>query len=228
MPTDYFVYKHTSPSGKVYIGMTCQTPSARWRGGLGYKHNDYFFKAILKYGWDNFRHEILFDGLTKEDACAKEIELIALYRSNEERYGYNLTTGGEGCPGAEKTEAFRRGQSEKVKALWSDPAYREHMSEAHTGKKQSQETIDRRRFYLIGHPVSDKNRQKARERLLGNTNRARAVLCLETGVVFFTIKEAARWAGVSSPTLNRHLHGGRKSAGGYHWQYVKEDENGSI
>ncbi len=223
MRTDYYVYKHTSPNGKVYIGITCQKPNERWRGGLGYRHNEYFFRAILKYGWENFTHEILLDNLTKAEACAAESELIATLKSNDDRYGYNLTTGGEGCPGSEKTEEFRQRQSAKVKELWQNPEYRARMSEAHKGKKQSAETIELRRKSLIGHPVSEKTIQKLRERTLGNAIRARAVLCIETGEEFSTIKDAAAWAGIAPPNLNRHLRGGRKSAGGYHWQYIKED-----
>lgn len=93
----YCVYKHTSPSGKVYIGITMKNPLKRWANGLGYCRQSYFFNAILKYGWDNFTHEILYTGLTKEEACQKEIELIALYRSNQRKYGYNISSGGE-CP----------------------------------------------------------------------------------------------------------------------------------
>ena len=33
----YTVYKHTSPSGKVYIGITCRKPKYRWNNGKGYK-----------------------------------------------------------------------------------------------------------------------------------------------------------------------------------------------
>lgn len=91
----YCVYKHTSPSGKVYIGITQQSPEDRWRGGLGYRRNAYFFRAILKYGWENFTHEILFAGLDKTTACAIEVELIRVGKYNDKRYGYNITTGGE-------------------------------------------------------------------------------------------------------------------------------------
>lgn len=49
----YYVYKHTVPNGKVYIGITKQNPSKRWLNGLGYKHSTYFFNAIVKYGWLN-------------------------------------------------------------------------------------------------------------------------------------------------------------------------------
>lgn len=36
---EYIVYKHTSPFGKVYIGITCQLPCQRWARGKGYPGN---------------------------------------------------------------------------------------------------------------------------------------------------------------------------------------------
>lgn len=36
----YTVYKHTSPSGKVYIGITKKKPEYRWNHGRGYKETD--------------------------------------------------------------------------------------------------------------------------------------------------------------------------------------------
>lgn len=95
----YCVYKHTSPKGKVYIGITSQNPIRRWNSGYGYKNNTHFWSAIKKYGWDNFKHEILFTNLTKEKACTKEISLIAHYKSNNPDYGYNLSSGGEAGSG---------------------------------------------------------------------------------------------------------------------------------
>lgn len=91
----YLVYKHTSPNGKVYIGITRKNPIKRWNNGNGYKQNTHFYNAISKYGWNNIKHEILFDNLTKEEACKKEIELIAEYKSNDPNYGYNRSSGGE-------------------------------------------------------------------------------------------------------------------------------------
>lgn len=91
---NYCVYKHICPNGKVYIGITSQNPLRRWREGNGYIHNDYFYNAILKYGWDNIRHEILFSNLTEEEACEKELELIAEYKSNQREFGYNICDGG--------------------------------------------------------------------------------------------------------------------------------------
>ena len=46
----YCVYKHTSPSNKVYIGITKRNPLTRWNAGFGYKTQVYFWRAIVKYG----------------------------------------------------------------------------------------------------------------------------------------------------------------------------------
>lgn len=65
---NFIVYKHTSPSGKCYAGITSQAPECRW-GNDGCKYleihkngklkHPYFAQTILKYGWDNIKHELL-------------------------------------------------------------------------------------------------------------------------------------------------------------------------
>jgi hypothetical protein len=93
---------------KKYIGITCQKPNIRWQNGLGYLKQlengkykqDVFAKAILKYGWDNFEHKVLYENLSAEEAKAKEIELIAQYHTwirDPRCHGYNMTPGGEGA-----------------------------------------------------------------------------------------------------------------------------------
>jgi len=90
----YKVYKHTSPSNKVYIGITSTSETNRWSDGMGYSRQPYFFKAIVKYGWINFKHEILFDNLQKDEAYRLETELIKEYKSSDCNYGYNIHIGG--------------------------------------------------------------------------------------------------------------------------------------
>lgn len=92
---NYKVYKHTTPSNKVYIGITSQSVERRWRAnGEGYKDSPVFYNAIKKHGWDNIKHEVLFDGLTYAEAEMMEIKLISQYRSCERNYGYNMESGG--------------------------------------------------------------------------------------------------------------------------------------
>lgn len=98
----YSIYKHTNKiNGKCYIGMTNQKPEKRWgKNGYNYlkrtKKDTYyqpkFAHALLKYSWNNFEHEILFENLTQEEAKQKECELIEYYNSIEN--GYNIEAGG--------------------------------------------------------------------------------------------------------------------------------------
>ena len=73
------IYKHTFPNGAVYIGKTDMNPEDRWLNGWGYKNCPLMFNAIIKYGWDNVKHEILYDNLTKEEAAEIEIAQITLH-----------------------------------------------------------------------------------------------------------------------------------------------------
>lgn len=92
----YLVYKHTSPSNKSYIGITSKQMFDRSGSkGVHYKKNIYFYNAIKKYGWDNFTHEVLCEGLTREEASKKEQYYINLYDTNNPKFGYNHTSGGE-------------------------------------------------------------------------------------------------------------------------------------
>lgn len=105
MKNNYIVYMHTlRVDGRKYIGITCQKPTERWKNGFGYRKNSYFFNAIKKYGWDNFKHDIVFSGLSKEQACNKEVALIKLFRTAEHSYGFNLTLGGEHFESTEETK----------------------------------------------------------------------------------------------------------------------------
>lgn len=144
------VYKHTTPSGKVYIGITSQKPERRWRNGDGYKSNPYFYHAIQKYGWDNIEHEILFDKLKEDDAKSKEIELIEKYDSYNRNKGYNLTLGGEGTTGHKWTEEERKEISKRFKDWYANNSLSEkqlaniHSSPNPESLKKRSETISRR------------------------------------------------------------------------------------
>ena len=88
----FCVYMHiNNKNGKKYIGITSKKdPQKRWgRNGSGYKCQ-FFYKAIQKYGWDNFSHEIIATDLSIEEALNLETELITKFRSLWTDNGYNI------------------------------------------------------------------------------------------------------------------------------------------
>lgn len=129
----YIVYKHIFPNNKIYIGITSQTPKNRFDNGNGYKTNP-MKRAIKKYGWENVRHEILFENLTKAQAEQKEIELIKQFNSNNIKFGYNVAKGGHSNNGYKHTEKTKR-----------------KMSEWHKGKTFSKETKLKMSLHQIEH-----------------------------------------------------------------------------
>jgi hypothetical protein len=80
------VYKHTFPNGAVYIGRTNMKPEDRWLNGWGYKNCPLMFAAILQFGWENVKHEILVDNITEEESKEIEYAQIALHSTSSTVY----------------------------------------------------------------------------------------------------------------------------------------------
>lgn len=166
----YTVYMHTCPNDKIYIGITCQEIKERWKNGKGYR-GAFFYKAIQKYGWENIKHEVLFEGLTKEQAEEKEIELIALYKSNQREYGYNVANGGGTNSGFHISEETKKILSEKCKAssarYWKGKTHSEEtkqlIGEQRKGKAHSEETKQKISASLKGIQRTETTRQKISE-----------------------------------------------------------------
>ena len=187
------VYIHTSPSNKVYIGITSQDPLKRWGNGSNYKAHRYFYSAIQKYGWNNIKHEILFTNLTESEAKQREVELIAKYQSNNRNFGYNLTCGGDGVKGYVQTEETRKRISQAVKKRYSDPTVREKQSirtrgenNPLYGKTLSKEQKEKLRLSHLGKkrgPHSEKTKAKMSAAKVGKKNPhvgvSRSVECRE-------------------------------------------------
>ena len=125
----FYIYCHTSPNGKRYIGQTCQKPSVRWSDGRGYGNNEYFTRAINKYGWDNFDHQILCVVHSKKVADLFEQHYIAKFNTfNGE--GYNLTKGGGGRVGYKMSDAERAALGDRSRGRELSAESRRKISES--------------------------------------------------------------------------------------------------
>lgn len=229
----FCVYRHTSPSGKVYIGITCQNPIRRWAHGHGYRKNSYFMNAIRKYTWEAFTHEILFDGLTKEEACEKEIELIGFHRSNNEDYGYNISSGGEfGGTGHTLSEEARRALSESKKGknhyLYGKRMPEEHrqkLSEAQKGKRLPPEQcrqISERQMGEKNHNYGKKASEETRKKMSESHRKYIIVqMSLDDEVIarYPTTRVAAVAVGGYATAIAAVCRGKKNKTAGYKWKY---------
>lgn len=187
------VYKHTNKlNNKIYIGITCQDVERRWRSdGSGYKKCPLFYRAIKKYGWDNFYHDIIYDGLTKEKAGELEQELIKELKSNNPIIGYNIANGGRINNISETTKKkisetlknnykkenhhnFGKKYSEELKKKLSIAHIGKNSGKNHSnyGKKMSDEQKEKIRKTMKERHIepSEETKRKGAEARKGKTN----------------------------------------------------------
>jgi len=153
----YCVYKHITPNGKVYIGVTCQKAEKRWNGGRGYANNRHFHNAIEKYGWSNIKHEIIASGLTKQEASEAERYYIDLHKSNDPKHGYNHTSGG--YDGYELTQEQLDNMSKRSKIRFGDKDFKKKFDE----KMKSPERRQKISEGLANYYKSPEAKRKASE-----------------------------------------------------------------
>lgn len=221
---EYCVYKHTAPNGKVYIGQTCQKPENRWKNGKGYSNNEYFTRAIKKYGWDSFKHEILFSELTKEESDVIEIKLINEYNSTDKNFGFNMENGGYG-KGKHSIETLQR-MSENRKGI---PSWNKGLSMSEEQKKKLSEISKGKTSIFKGKHHTIESKVKLSD---SQSKNKKSVLCIETNIVYKSLRDAERQTGINhsyiSKVCNGTTYNGKRhlTAGGFHWCFLDEyDEN---
>lgn len=245
MERTYCVYKHTNRvNGKVYIGITSQKPRDRWDSGWGYQRNKHFWDAIQKYGWDNFDHDILFNGLSQEEAFVKERELIAEYESLDYRKGYNMTPGGESgpCFSGEAHPMWGKHHSSESRAKMSVTRTGKPWSDERRKSAMKPQSIERRREVALrtiagynkgkcwdeesNRKRSESNRGQKRSletcRRIGESKK-KPVLQFTRDGVFLREWDSGRTAGTTLGIHPGHISkvckNERKTAGGYVWRY---------
>ena len=201
MHKNYYIYIHRNKiNGKVYVGQTCQNPERRWRKGEGYVKTPFFYNAIKKYGWDNFSHEIIEEGLTQEEANKKEEYWIKYYNANNADFGYNLKSGGQ-----------NNFYSEESKKKMSEKAIKRFLNEEERIKQS-----ERLKKAYIENPELNKDKKKK-------------IQCIETGEIFESRAAAARWLGLKSvSSFGNYFRGESKTCGTHpitkeklHWKEIE-------
>lgn len=170
---------------KSYIGLTTKTVEQRWakhvRDSLGSaRRSQALHLAIRKYGKENFYVEILAKCRSIEELNLKEFELIKEHGTMSPN-GYNLHTGGNYHTISSET---------KVK-----------MALAQMGKKQSEETKEKRNSKLKGRVWEQDILDKRAKSI------SKSVLEINSGQIFSSVNEAAEYFKVNPKGISKNLHG---------------------
>ena len=157
---NYILYLHNSPSDKYYVGITCQGIKRRWRyDGSGYYQCKYFYNAIQKYGFDNFKHFIIRMNLDEITANKCEVNMIKNLKSAGFQL-YNVSDGGRAV----------------FKGLSLSKEHKRKISESNMGRTPTVMSITGKERLVkglignknaLGHRHTENTRKQISESLLG-------------------------------------------------------------
>ena len=242
-------------NGKLYFGKTENNFDTRYRSDISkHTHNKHLKRSIEKYGIENFEINEQFDvAYTEDDLWDLEDMYICIYNCLDSRYGYNKRRSGSKHKGNGKlsretrqkmsytkketcqNKDYRHRLSKALEEKWKDENYIEKQREAHRGKQFSDEHRQNLSKSHIGIQAGNKHpmygRTGNKNPMYGRTGdkhpMAKTVICIETGQVFTTVKEAGEWC--KSGHIRCQIIGKRKTAGKHpvtgeklHWMYYEE------
>lgn len=205
-----FIYITTCTiNNKKYIGQ--RKYSRGWKGYLG--SGVAFENAVKKYGKENFKREIICEADSAEELNRLEYELSVKYDVVNSDDWYNLCYGGNATHGYKFSDESKKIMSEKKKGLYDgdkNPMYGVHrkLTEEHKRK------------------ISENHKEQTGElnwmygKIYGQNPRAKAVVCIENGIVYDSAKRAAHELNVNYSNLCEVVKGNRKQVGGLHFEYA--------
>ena len=202
----YIIYLHRNKiNGKCYVGQTCQKPEARWGAqGQGYKQQDYFYKAIQKYGWDNFEHIILEENITVNKVDERESFWAGYYHALAPE-GYTLKVGSQNHYNESKELYEKRSQASKQN--WKNQDYRDKIIQKRKEEWQNPKVRE----------ICLKNLDRTGK---AGKSKSKKIQCIETGLIYESMREAERITGISHNNISLVCNGKRKTAGGFHWKNI--------
>lgn len=192
----YKIYKYTSPSSKIYIGQTNRSLEKRANHGEGYIHSTYFYAAIKKYGFENFKVEILKDNLTLEEANYWEVYYINFFDSTNRLKGYNISKGGDNRT-LSKEARLRSSERMKKNNPMKNPEIAKKVSKKNKGRKLSEEA----------------------KQNISNGHKKR-LECIETGEIFESCQQAGKKYNVDPTNISRAARGITQTSAKMHWRYL--------
>lgn len=153
----YIVYCEANE--KIYVGQTIKDLKLRWRQHckpstrLRKGRSSVFAHAIHKYGKQNFLVQSVSEAVDKEQLDNLEKVWVLLFRSSENKFGYNRTLGGDGSLTEESRQLMRvkrPGTSKKLRGRKRPAHVMAILRASNIGRKQSKEQVAARVAAIAG------------------------------------------------------------------------------
>lgn len=217
------IYKYTNLiNGKIYIGQTINGKKRKNSHNYKINHssNTPFHNAVRKYGWENFKYEIIFKSnfFNRTDAnfilTLQETYFIIKYNSTNRLIGYNVLSGGQAITTEEQIKIYsenRKGENNHFFGKHHSEETKKKLSEANKGRKVSEEVKEELRLrnlgnkYCLGRKDSEETKEKRRISCRNSENTkkiSKAVIQLTLDGKFIkrfnSIKEAVRFYNLKS------------------------------
>jgi group I intron endonuclease len=202
------IYLLTSPSGKCYIGQTVndfdkyfQNNYVNKKGGVRKLIN----RAILKYGIENFKVEIVAECYSKDDLDRAEIAFIKTFDSANT--GYNIKLGGSnGRPGPNSklfSEEYSLSQSLSIKGRIVSEETRLKKSLIIKNDPEKMKQITELGKSKLGNVISDEMKKRISDKLKGNKIALGTHWPEESKIAFSKKKETHSYI-IEDPNGNRY------------------------
>ena len=226
------IYKITNlKNGKIYIGQSIDVKRRFWdHRCASHEGNRHLQFALKKYGKESFKYEIL------EECAAADLDERERYWIKKLKPEYNVSPGGQGR-GRRHTDETKEIIRQKARLFWeglsgekkaaiiqnnltgpktghavSDQT-RQKIREANIGKRQTPETIEKRKAAIKVKKLSGY--------VQSNAGHRKKVICIETGEAFESVKAAALKIGVDPSNITNVLKGKQRSTKGFHFKYLE-------
>lgn len=226
--SDYKVYVLLSPLDNTvrYIGITSTTLSRRLKEHLKAKkrNNIHKFHYIQKLKNLNLKPiiQLVAENLSREEACALEIQLIAKYRADVGEKLLNVSPGGF-APSEETRKRMSEANSGSNHYNYGKPLRPEHRKAVSEALKGRIFTNEHRR------KQSEASKGKPKPEVVANVLRQEALKqqkpvqqLTRDGILvaeFPSITEAAKQTGNDLALISRVCKGRGKTAGGFLWRF---------
>jgi len=130
------VYKITnSVNGKIYVGQTIRNLERRFKEHCIKEGCPIFFKAIKKYGKENFNTEVIEECRDTDELNEKEIYWIQKLNSQCPS-GYNISKGGSGSSGYSLSTDHKRKIAKSLYGRVVSKSTREKLRKSKVGKSR--------------------------------------------------------------------------------------------